>query len=455
MMALRHSGRGAGRTNAGTVGTLERGWVFLMALLLLIVPASPRVAASGPAHTAVLNWLRVDPLRPRVVYAGGYSGLVTDPFPQGDPGCGDRVARSSDGGTTWHLLPLFTGFPFRGGDPNFNFIGCQSAVPFVLAPDGTDLFYVDQELAHTADSGTHWARPLRPLVPQDAQKWQEGAFSIGGVDPRRAYAAVRVLLPNEGDIVARSDDSGSHWRVIATAVTPVDGTGLNGVGFVDETLPDPLARDVVYMGLGDPDPTPPIRWVRSDDGGRTWHWLRLPVSSGPDPGTDTSFTDFPGLLVSVDPRLPGALILRAVHVAGVPPDRRWVSRDRGATWKQALCPGDLHGECPAYTLDSVFGAGKAYGIYADGVHAFAGTGLAGPRLSLSSRLPCRGADVLDATGGGRAGDPTYLLCQASKEQRLNLAVALPPESDTRRVGTLYRSADMGASWRKLDPTAGW
>ena len=139
----------------------------------------------------------------------------------------------------------------------------------------------------------------------------------------------------------------------------------------------------------------------------------------------------------------------------VPPDRRWASLDRGTTWRQTVCPGDLRGECPAYVLDNVFGAGKAYGFYADGVHAFAGAGPAGPRLALSDRLPCRGADVLDVGGGSQAGDPAYLLCQASKRQRTKLSAMLPANSDTSRVGTLYRSTDAGASWRKLDPTVGW
>jgi len=81
--------------------------------------------------------------------------------------------------------------------------------------------------------------------------------------------------------------------------------------------------------------------------------------------------------------------------------------------------------------------------------------LAGPRLSLSDRLPCRGADLLDAGGGAHAGDPAYLLCQASKGQRTKLSAMLPVHSDTTRVGTLYRSTDGGASWRKLDPAVGW
>ena len=352
-------------------------------------------------------------------------------------------------------LALLHGLPVPGGDPYFDQEGCQPIAPFVLSPDGKDLFYGTQELFHSADGGMHWAMPLAPLVPPTAVRWQEGALSISSVDPRRAYATVRQLETSEGDTVGRSDDGGGHWHAIATTGTSVDGTVLISLGFVDETLPDAMARDTVYLGLGGPDPTPPTCWVRSEDGGHTWHRLQLPISSGPDPGTDAAFTAFPGLLLSIDPHLPGALVLTAVRVPGVPIDRRWVSLDHGATWKQIACPGDLRGTCPTYTLDNVFGAGKAYGFYADGVHAFAGAGVAGPRLALSGRLPCRGADLLDVGGGARAGDPVYLLCQAPLVQRMRLSALLPNNSDTSRVGTLYRSTDAGASWRKLDPTAGW
>ena len=455
-MRLRRRSRGhAGWKIAGAVGTRARGCALLIALLLLIAPASPLVAASGPAHTAVLNWLRVDPLRPRVVYAGGYSGLVTAPPPEGHPACGYRAARSADGGATWQLLAAFRGFPLVWDNSYMYETGCQPVTPFVLSPNGADLFYGTQVVAHSADGGQHWAEPLKPLLSPNVYKWQEGALSISGLDPRRAYADVRVLDPGGADTIGRSDDGGGHWHGIATSRTLVDGKTMISLGFVAATLPDPLARDVVYLGLGYDDPTLPILWVRSADGGRTWHRLQLPVSNGPDPGPTVNYADYPALPLSIDTHLPGAIVLRGTHVAGIPADRRWSSLDHGATWKRTVCPGDLRGACPAYSLDNVFGANRAYGLYADGLHAFAGAGPAGSRLVLSDRLPCHGADVLDAGSGSRTGDPAYLLCQASKGQRTRLSALLPVRSDTSRVGTLYRSTDSGASWRKLDPTAGW
>ena len=463
MAVLRCSRKPAGSRTAFAARVWPGSCALLIALFLLIVPASPRVAASASARARILSWVRADPLRPRVLYAGGYGALTAAPMYNGRTGCGQRAARSADGGATWRPLPFFAGFPSDSGAQPY---GCAPLAPFLLSPEGMDLFVTEvgngssirqQGLLHSADAGLHWTDPFQPLVPAGAITWDERAPSFSPVDPRRAYADVRQGEPGLEDVVGRSDDGGSHWRAVATALTPVDATVLSSVGSVDETLPDPVARDTVYLGVGDPDPTPPIRWLRSDDGGRTWHRLRLPASPGPDPGLEANvrFTDYPGLPLSVDSHLPGAIVLRGVNVAGIPADRRWVSLDHGATWRQTVCPGDLRGACPAYTLDNVFGAGRAYGIYADGVHAFMGAGPAGPRLALSDRLPCRGADLLDAGGGARAGDPVYLLCQAPLVQRTRLSALLPNNSDTRRVGTLYRSTDAGASWRKLDPTTGW
>jgi len=56
-------------------------------------------------------------------------------------------------------------------------------------------------------------------------------------------------------------------------------------------------------------------------------------------------------------------------------------------------------------------------------------------------------------GGRKAGDPAYLLC------RTPLAAAevavLPAGSETTQVGALYRSAEAGKSWQRLDPASAW
>jgi hypothetical protein len=118
----------------------------------------------------------------------------------------------------------------------------------------------------------------------------------------------------------------------------------------------------------------------------------------------------------------------------VPLDRRYLSADAGRTWRPARCPGDLNGSCPAFTVDSVFGAGASYGFVHDGIYSFQDGGSAGGRLRISDRLPFRTSDLLDVGAGNLAGDPIYALARG-----------------TQGVdhGLLYRSIDGGRTWYRL------
>jgi len=470
MMVLRRSGNRWGRATADVVRLRARGLALLMALLLMVVPLLPpgaRARTNGAAlgHATVVTSLRVVPSRPRLLYTGGYGSLPVFPG-TGGPACVRQLAVSADAGTSWRTLPNGQVIDRR---PPYAYLGCSPGLPIVAATDGVNIFKIASSpncgsvyscgsgLFHSADGGRTWSQPLQKLEGSGYPYSSESGLSLSLAAPGRAYAIISTTQVGGGtyhQFVARSDDGGGRWHVVADDATRVDGQAAAAVGLFAETVPDPAAKDRVYLGLSTYEVPLPSRWLRSEDGGRSWHRLLLPVDPGPPPPTDADFTKLPVLRLSFDPHLTGALVLDVVNVP-VPADQRWVSLDHGTTWKQIACPGDLRGTCPTYTLDNVFGAGRAYGIYADGVHAFAGTGLAGPRLSLSDRLPCRGADLLDAGGGAHAGDPAYLLCQASKGQRTKLSAMLPVHSDTTRVGTLYRSTDGGASWRKLDPAVGW
>ena len=436
------------------------------AILSPNTPVPPAIS-NGRSRVNVVSWLRVDPLRPRVVYAGGYSGLVSDAALQGSPACGVRSARSADAGATWRIPSGAARFlSLNDQRARAAHLGCFPPDPFILSPDGSDLFSLGYDpycvsaygcgpyLSHSADGGAHWADILKSNHLAGNYPTITG-FSISQADPKRAYATFFDSFVGSGHYVARSDDGGAGWHVVTPDATahPLRGGGeLGSYQLYGQVLADPTARDTVYLGLGIPMPPRAVYLARSDDGGRSWGLLHLPLPVN-DNVVSGDEQNAQGFQLATDPHLPGAVVLTVVNVPGVPPDRRWVSLDHGATWKRTVCPGDLRGTCPAYTLDNVFGAGKAYGFYADGVHPFAGAGPAGPRLALSDRLPCRGADLLDAGGGARAGDPAYLLCQTPLA--LEVARALPYNSDISRVGTLYRSADAGASWRKLSPTAGW
>jgi len=443
------------------------------------VTAGPRVSAAAPP--SVITWLRVAPASPRRVYVGGFAvrGYVpgVDPIVSGTL-CGFRISRSPDGGTSWHLAPIPILADIRY-DPS---LGCYGPGPLTLSPDGTHLFSLTEGyvvsvhrgtgLWFSADGGTTWGFPIEQVAPADAGGSEWGA-AISPVNPRRVWAFVVGGSQVSLDTMLRSDDGGAHWRVTwppagaapsggppgGPPTTPVPGGPPEAPGV--EMVADPTRADTAYLGLGTSTTLPPPQeWARTEDGGRTWQPVPLPVATPSGDGTASPYAS--DIELYADPHLPGLLALRVAGTPappGLPPDRRYVSADHGRTWRAVPCPGDLRGECPASTLDNVFGAGKAYGFYRDGVHAFAGAGPAGPRLALSARLPCRGAAVLEAAEGMRAGDPAYLLCRLPDDQRARLAGRLPPItfklSDPGRVGAAYRSTDGGRSWHTLSPAAGW
>ena len=444
--------------------------VALWLLCSLAFDAAPPAARGAPSRAVgplVVSWLVVDTARPQRAYVGGYTALASDPEYKGAAACGPRAPRTTDGGATWQLLPGDSSF-INLNDPIVwaSNTGCVPPDRPILSPDGTDSFYLGYNrycasaygcgpfLSHSADGGLHVADIL-DANGQGGGYPSVSSFSISRADPRRVY--LTFFDYPYGEFVARSDDGGAHLRVTIDSdiyLLP-DGSHLISHGLFSQVLADPIARDTVYMGLGLLVIPRIGNLARSDDGGMSWRLLPLPLAVKVIVPKNGDLKATPGLELATDPHLPGAVLLRPWNLPEVPADWRWASLDHGATWKRTICPGDLRGTCPAYTLDNVFGAGKAYGLYADGVHAFTGAGAAGPRLALSDRLPCRGADVLDAGGGAHAGDPVYLLCQAPPVQRTRLSALLPNNSDTSRVGTLYRSTDAGASWRKLDPAVGW
>jgi len=431
--------------------------VCLLSAILVLGMLSPFRSAAGPSRDlrafSVLAWVRTDPLHPRLLYAGGYGYRASYPGIQGRA-CLFQTARSLDGGATWQdlapSLPRAYSAPYSGDGSSG--AGCGAAQPFIVSPDGSDVFYTaalpcvspdscvlaGYGLYHSADAGLHWGQPLDRAEQDphlDTGTVPEG-FSFSPLDPR--LVVVALASRNNGPLVVRSGDGGSTWRyTLSDTLAAADGTTIQNLlpGPVRTAL-DPTSARVVYLGDAFSTDAAGI-WLRSADGGHTWHLLVLPVRP---------------TALGGDPHLPGLLVARPL-APGIPPDRRYVSTDHGGTWRAIACPGDLRGECPSLVLDNVFGAGRAYGFYADGVHAFTGGGASGPRLALSARLPCATKDRLYVAGGRKAGDPAYLLC------RTPLAAAevavLPAGSETTQVGALYRSAEAGKSWQRLDPASAW
>jgi hypothetical protein len=290
----------------------------------------------------------------------------------------------------------------------------------------------------STDRGQHWgdlanyaSPPFNNFTPYCCNP--DGPLAISPANPRRLYLEVNPTDSGYALYMARSDDTGAHWRIVESdGLSRIDGQGVTP--FTRRLLADPANQQVVYMALPGPDAS---RWARSEDSGATWHLL---VAPGPDPQAT--------FLLSTDRHLPQVIVAQ-ITGGRIPADRRYLSTDHGRTWKPITCPGDWRGQCPAFTLDDAFGAGHAYGFYSDGVRAFTGGGPAGTRLALSARLPCTLSTLIDAAGGGKAA---LLLCQDPKVA-LATGPNVTPEllNNPNLSGLLYRGADGGRSWQRVTP----
>lgn len=452
-----------------------RRWALLVSLvaaLCCVGAGAPSRPVAAQSQAVTLTWLRVDAAQASTVYAGGYQGTLAtciDPANYLDA-CALWASRSRDRGATWQR-PL--------GDiaavvPSYasQFHQCANArSPLMLSPDGREAFVISQGLCsatgaasylfRSPDSGVHWYRAWQDIDRLQAPGFPNGidffavALAISPSMPRRVYLTGYPAAPGGYALfVLRSDDGGVHWQYVIGDPLQIDGIPL-GELFPAAIVADPSAASIAYLGLTQAGTTVPVGvptvWARSEDSGVTWHFLTPPA--GPAFLRYSTLLNLPytSFTIVTDPHLPGRIVAQLIGT-GIPADRRYVSADHGRTWKAIHCPGDLRGQCPAYTLDNVFGAGRNYGFYKDGVHAFTGAGPAGPKLALSNRLPCKTSALIDVGGGHTAGAPAYLLCQ---DPAVPLATApgydWTLDQNPNLSGILYRSIDGGKSWQRLHP----
>jgi len=143
----------------------------------------------------------------------------------------------------------------------------------------------------------------------------------------------------------------------------------------DPLHPHTLYDSVVYHTNVYPGPFAfAARW---DGSGTRWTMVMTPTA------TLRTFR------VGADPH-EGPVIVAQTTDKGIPRDRRYLSRDEGRTWQATICPGDVQGTCPAFTVDNLFGEGAAYGFVHDGIYRFHGGGAAEARLG-ASPFPVRTA----------------------------------------------------------------
>jgi photosystem II stability/assembly factor-like uncharacterized protein len=201
-----------------------------------------------------------------------------------------RVYRSDDGAGTWRLV---------GEVPN-----TSGKVTLLVDPRSADRVYAvsTEGIFTSADGGSTWreigAGLPRPLDQSPAVT----ALVAAPGRPDTLYAGTEEMG------VARSADSGAHWRLGLQ-------TGLND-SIVALLKFHPLRPDTVYLGLG----VYGVRSFRSMDGGRTWQGFARSI-------TRKGWKD-----LAFDPDDPD--LLYAVNGVGT-----WKSADGGETWARISAEG--------------------------------------------------------------------------------------------------------------------
>ncbi|HWE63322.1 MAG TPA: sialidase family protein, partial [Chloroflexota bacterium] len=385
-----------------------------------------------------VQWLRMAAHQPSTLYVGGTrscygingDGLGSDQY------CPQVLLRSTDGGASWTDLSavpsLGLGILDDGFFQAYNSGYLSLSEPLAVSGDGTHLYAsVTTEgttptssgsyVLGSANGGLAWKNVSPEGGPYGAGSM--ASLTISPITDSQLYAN---YYGDDGEYgVASSADGGATWHTAgknAPGGTPTNGV-LPGVNDLSSfaIVPDTARAQTIYVNLhGGAVPV-----LRSDNAGATWVRMNIPTASPP----------LKAFQVSMDPFTPGLLVGGSAG-ANSPADRRYRSTDQGATWQAGVCAGDLHGECPAFTVQNVFGDGAQYAFLPDGIHRFHGSGSAESRLSISTALPFQGANVLAVAAGTTAHSPVYVL---SKDPAGTVPVRL------------YRSTDQGRNWQDLSP----
>lgn len=259
---------------------------------------------------------------------------------------GQTVMGSRDGGCTWGErwrsdLAAVTDAAGEGSDQG-------RVVDVVASPDGDPdritLLLHDASTAAgssarilvTRDGGATWTSPTVPPAPV-------ADSSFGGACPPQAACRLErapgdpdaLLLTSAPGPVApgalwRSEDGGDTWEVVATSLgsgDPFDST-FRGIA---PAVMSPSDSSLVHATVGCRD----LR--RSEDGGRTWAPVDVPLSE----------SGFPvGIAVAHPARTAPtlAVVQHAGYCVGTTVDAVHLSTDGGASWTtEALVAEDLDG----------------------------------------------------------------------------------------------------------------
>ena len=263
----------------------------------------------------------------------------------------------------------------------------------------------------TSDDG-RW-RAITAGLPENVEA---RAFAVHPDDSSVIYTGTQ-------DGVYRSTDGGEHWERLGF---PERGAVVWSLAF------HPTQHNVMYAG------TAPVGLYRSENGGDTW--TKLPGAKSPghcDMGFPTRTTR-----IAVDPAQPDD-VYAALEVSGV-----IRSSDGGETWKDLSKPLIELADQPK--LKSRIGSD----IDAEGMldsHAIA---VSNGKVFLAVRMGLfqsddRGASWRDMEIG-RFSPLVYCrdVVVSPQDSRVMYAALSPASRSTD--GTLYRSNDLGQSWKRFD-----
>jgi photosystem II stability/assembly factor-like uncharacterized protein len=282
---------------------------------------------------------------------------------------------------------------------------------------------------YTASGGGRYRGGLFRRSPGDGA-WQSLTAGLPENVEARAFAIdardANVIYAGTQDGPYRSRDAGSHWERVGF---PERGVTIWSLAY------DPTNPDVMYAGSA------PVGVYRSDDGGE--HWRRLPNAKSPG----HCEMGFPArtIRIAVDPSRPRD-VYAALEVSGV-----IRSDDGGETWKDLSAPlirlaDQPHLKSRIGSDTDTEGMLDSHAIVVS--KAAAGTPILAVRMGLF-RGEDRGAAWTDMQVG-RYSPLTY--CRdvlVSPHDPRTLFACLSPASRSTD-GMLYRSDDLGASWRRID-----
>ncbi len=257
--------------------------------------------------------LAIDPENSQTIYAG-----TGEPNNSGDSQYGIGIYKSTNGGTSWTLIP-----PASESNPFFR----KTISKIIVDPSSSNTIYVSVcsfgvnglygggGVWKTTDGGNTWTNTTSATLNTGAQ------VSDMVMDPTNhltLYAADGVLYGDAENGIYKTTNGGSTWALAGT--TP-SGTAVGrfSLGISNSTPP------VIYTGIQNPSTYGLFGVYKSTDSGATW--TNLP--NCPDyMGTQGWYDQF----VAVSPKNPNIVYVAGVTTYSTPSDAILESQDGGSTW---------------------------------------------------------------------------------------------------------------------------